>query len=441
MKSYNRYLIQCSALYVIYIILAALLLFFYPSVLSFVLCLLMNIPCKFLVTFFANKNLIPILSDELNAQKFYNTIYRKSKHPSALYQLNAEWYIGNYKKLIALSLAGFKHSKNIHKKCIYLVYLARAYFDIRDYRKLKEAVSTFYQLQEGSKKRQKLLSQYPVFEYYKAYLDENFEYCVSIAQNRMESIQNKKSTGKLLWLTNQSNLAIAYYELKEFEKAKEIFLWFVKTTPNLNNFYTISAMYLEAIEKGIPPCSTSHPNEETNTQVERDHLSFIKKANKKRVILCILIIVLTATFVVTDFFKYSEKEQEQNDYNSAITEYENDLKIALTKKYGSANFIKYFNLTDETQYIDTFCLIEVDGRLDLVSIVTFDNGDTLDLILLLEGIQIPNHYSVKSAVSNNQIDFSVYDVQISTSNGNKSIEFSLNNKNYWIVIESIRPIM
>ena len=440
MKSYNRYLIQCSALYVIYIILAALLLFFYPSVLSFVLCLLMNIPCKFLVTFFANKNLIPILSDELNAQKFYNTIYRKSKHPSALYQLNAEWYIGNYKKLIALSLAGFKHSKNIHKKCIYLVYLARAYFDIRDYRKLNEAVSTFYQLQEGSKKRQKLLSQYPVFEYYKAYLDENFEYCVSIAQNRMESIQNKKSTGKLLWLTNQRNLAIAYYELKEFEKAKKIFLWFVKTTPNLNNFYTISAMYLEAIEKGIPPCSTSHPNEETNTQVERDHLSFIKKANKKRVILYILIIVLTATFGVTDFFKYSEKEQEQNDYNSAITEYENDLKIALTKKYGSANFIKYFNLTDETQYIDTFCLIEVDGRLDLVSIVTFDNGDTLDLILLLEGIQIPNHYSVRSAVSNNQIEFYISDEQLPASMDKELIEFSFNNSDYWIEIQSITPL-
>ena len=440
MKRYNRYLLQCSALYAIYIILAALLLFFYPSVLSFGLCLLMNIPCKLLVTFFANKNLIPILSDELNAQKFYNTIYRKSLHPSTLYQLNAEWYIGNYKKLIALSLAGFKHSKNIQKKCIYLVYLARAYFDIRDYRKLNEAVTTFYQLQENSKQRRKLLTQYPIFEYYKAYLDGNFERCVSITQNRMERIQNKRSNGKLLWLTNQSNLAIAYYELKEFEKAKEIFLWFAKTTPNLNNFYTISAMYLEAIEKNIPPCSTSQSDEEENVQVERDHLSLIKKANKKRTILYVLIIVLIVAFAITDFFRYSEKEQEQNDYNSAITEYENDLRVAITKKYGNANYIKYFNLTDETQYIDTFCLVEHGDGLDLTSIVTYDGGESLDFIILIEDIQVPKDYSVKSAVSNNQIEFYISDEQLPTSKDKELIEFSFNNKNYWIEIQRITPL-
>lgn len=439
MKSHHKYLIQCSVLYVIYFILAALLLFFYPSVLSFVLCLLINLPCKLLVTSFANKNLINILSNELNAQKFYNAIYQKPFHPSILYQLNAEWYIGNYKKMIALSLTGFKNSKSIHRKCIYLVYLARAYFDIRDYEKLNETVDSFYQLQEGAKKKEKLLSRYPIFKYYKTYLNGDFEHCISISQLRMEKIQKKRSNGKLLWLTNQINLAIAYYELEEFDKAKEIFLWFVKTTPNLNNFYKISVMYLEAIEKNISPCSTNQPDEEENAQVEHEYLSFVKKKKKKKAILYILIIVLIGAFAVLDFFKYSEKKQGQGEYNSAIIEYENDLNNAIAKNYDDANFIKYFNLTNKHP-IDTFCLIEVEDRLDLVSIVTFDGGESLDLVLLIENIQIPYDYSVKSAVSDNQITFSVTDEQMPASNDNEIIEFSSNNKDYWIEIKSITPL-
>ena len=395
----------------------------------------MNIPCKLLVTFFANKNLIPILSDELNAQKFYNTTYRNSLHPSTLYQLNAEWYIGNYKKLIALSLAGFKHSKNIQKKCIYLVYLARAYFDIRDYRKLNEVVTAFYQMQEDSKKSRKLLTQYPTFEYYKAYLDGNFERCVSITQNRIERIQNKRSNGKLLWLTNQSNLAIAYYELKEFEKAKEIFLWFSKTTPNLNNFYTISAMYLEAIEKNIPPCSISQSDEEENVQVELDHLSLIKKEKIKRTILYVLIIVLIIAFAITDFFRYSETGQEQNNYNSAITEYENDLRIAISKNYDNAKFIKYFNVRDGEQHIDAFCLIDTGDGWDLANIVTYDGGETLDLMLLGENIQIERDYTVKSTTSNYQIALYISDKPLSSSDYKQIIEYSHNDTNYWFGIK------
>ena len=56
------------------------------------------------------------------------------------------------------------------------------------------------------------------------------------------------------------------------------------------------------------------------------------------------------------------------------------------------------------------------------------------------GIKMPQSHSVASAAGNHQIDFSIYDVQMFTANGNEPIKFSLINKNYWIVIESIRPI-
>ena len=131
MKARHKYILQCSILFIVYLFVAIFLLFFYPSVLSLAICLLIILPCKLFVTYFANQNFIPILAQEFNAQKFYSTVYQTPFRPSAFYRLNAEWYIGNYKKLIDLSSAGFKHSKRIRLKCAYLASLARAYFETK----------------------------------------------------------------------------------------------------------------------------------------------------------------------------------------------------------------------------------------------------------------------------------------------------------------------
>ena len=85
-------------------------------------------------------------------------------------------------------------------------------------------------------------------------------------------------------------------------------------------------------------------------------------------------------------------------------------------------------------------MVEHSNGLDLASIVTYDGGESLDLIILIEDIQIPNDYCVKSTVSNNQIEFYVSDGQLPASQGTELIEFSFKNKNYWIEIRSITPL-
>ena len=85
-------------------------------------------------------------------------------------------------------------------------------------------------------------------------------------------------------------------------------------------------------------------------------------------------------------------------------------------------------------------MVEHGDGLDLTSIVTYDGGESLDLIILIEDIQIPNDYSVRSAVSNNQIEFYISDEQLPTSMDKELIEFSFNNRNYWIEIQSITPL-
>ena len=136
-------------------------------------------------------------------------------------------------------------------------------------------------------------------------------------------------------------------------------------------------------------------------------------------------------------------EREQNEQeprqtaNLALVEYERDLSHALLKHYDRAEVVKYFDVKNREEHIDTFCLIATDDRLDLASIVTYDGGETLDLIPLIKDIQIPNDYSVKSAVSNHTITFFVSDDPINGYEYKSIFECSHNKSHYYIGIKTI----
>ncbi len=132
-----------------------------------------------------------------------------------------------------------------------------------------------------------------------------------------------------------------------------------------------------------------------------------------------------------------EAEQQRRASNPALVEYERDLSHALLKHYDRAEVIKYFDIKNGEEHIDMLCLINADDRLDLASIVTYDGGETLDLIPLIKNIQIPNDYSVKSIVSNYMITFFISDDSINGCDYKDIVEYSYNNLNYWIGIKSI----
>lgn len=440
-KHLNRYYTFCIVLFSIYLFILFFSLFLHSSLLTIFIGTLLYFPLTFAIRWFSFKNFFDILSNEKDARKFYNTIHRHPLRPSLIYRLHAEWYIGNYKKLIALCQAGYKTSNSIRIKVTCLVFLSRAYFELHNIDKLKEVTDTFFELKKTYSNKEKLFSNCNIFQFYNSFINGNYAKCIELVDIQLDYLDTQKNTDELQLLTQQSNRAICLYWQGEKQEAKERFEYFKLSYPALGNFNGLADRYLLAMESGNSSIlDVLTPDITDGEDFEKQFLTLKNKKKKKQIILSILLFIVLSVLISLEIMDYTDKIKSPSNYENDIIEYENDLRIAVKRKYDNANFIKYFNLTDETQYIDTFCLIEVDGRLDLVSIVSFDNGDTLDLILLLEGIQIPNHYSVKSAVSNNQIDFSVYDVQISTSNGNKSIEFSLNNKNYWIVIESIHPI-
>lgn len=417
-KYFRKYFFQCACLYVICFAMIIFLIVYYKAIWSILLSILLLILCRLLVKYFADKIFLSILIDELDAQKFHNAIYQKIMQPPLLYRLNAEWYMGNYEILINLSASTFHKTKNLTIKCVCLTYLARAYFDIRDIKNLGKTVDSFYELKNDNPKKNNLFSQYKVFNYYKAYINKDFQQCVYLAEEQLNDNSGANSKQKMRLLTGRCNCAIAYYETGDYNKAKEIFEYFIKTTPNLRNFTTLSQLYIDAIDNKDPSClACSICIKDTKEQEMID----IKKGKIKGILIGIIGVFIIVFFVWTQFV--------------SRVSYEDKLKNALYKQYNQVQLIKYFDIEKEKEYIDTFCIIDTEDGLKLVSIVNNDNA--LETVFLYEGIDTDMYYYVKSAVSDYYIGFTFNYSPSEATNIYHEIDFVYDGVKYWISIDYI----
>lgn len=313
---FKRYWIQCSILFTAYLAMIMYLLFFHRTTYSFILCILLLLPIKMLVNLFANKNFIGILTNELDAQKFYDTIHHKYMRPPLLYRLNAEWYMGNYEELMILAKAELRVTKRLPVKCVCLVYLARAYFELRDVENLDKIVQEFFKLQKENPQKQKLFSRYPVFYDYMAYLSKDFEQCLSLVEDRMKAVNTGRFGGNLLLFTQRSNCAIAYYELGDLQKAKEIFENIHQTAPKLRNFNHLSTKYLTAIENG-DDTALSPVIYRVNTAEYEQKILFVKKKRKVfALIWWMCVVLLLGSFIVPEYTRHQEKTRQEQEYKA-----------------------------------------------------------------------------------------------------------------------------
>jgi hypothetical protein len=118
-------------------------------------------------------------------------------------------------------------------------------------------------------------------------------------------------------------------------------------------------------------------------------------------------------------------------------EYEKDLNNAIQQHYEQAEFIKYFDIKANGQYIDALCVINTNNGWDLASIVTYDKGETSDIIILIKNISLDQSYCIKSAVSENYIGFQVCTAKPQATNLLYLVDFKYNNTDFWIVIDYI----
>lgn len=386
--------------------------------------------------------LLPVLSKNLDAVTFKEIVNNKHFVAPLFFKANAALANGDYQTVIDIASLQISNKKTrIRHKYYYLSLLARSYFELRDFTKLDILLKKHDELKELNPSKKFFNAHSSKWDYYRHFLKSNFETCQVLCKSKEEALKTKKpNNSNYDALVNSFYYAVACYSAGNIETAQQVFDEIIHKAPQMQ-LSTISQRYVDSINATSELTIIDDLIPQKNYQPYDDKT--IKKIHRHKAISVILIIfvcALTITFLIFDFLIEKEQIKQNSEYISAIAEYEKNLNNAIANKYDHAIFVKYFNVTEGTQHIDTFCLIEHENGLDLASIVTYNNGESLDFVILIEDIQIPNHYSVKSAVSNNQIECYISDGQLPTSKDKELIEFSVNNKNYWIEIKSIIPL-
>lgn len=434
-KHLVRYYFFCFAIIAVCVLIMVCSVFFLEPLLIFLLGVVLSILFGLSVLTFARKNFFGILARERHAQKFRDTIYHPPFRPTAEYRLNAEWYAGNYGKLVTLASAGYRASKSLQEKCICLAFLARAYFEAHDVEKLREITDLFFRLRETNPDQKKLFARFKAFEFYRAFVDEDYAQCMELTKEQMKRFKTKRMEDKLNLLTYRSNEAVCSYWLGDYQKAKEQFEYFIQNTPNLNNFHELAAKYLSAIENNDPTMPDTIIEEEST---EADDLRLLSLQKKTRIATVIVFVFIVAGLFVTYEIGYFIGHLNELDGNSTImNEFDDELNSAISKNYANGKLVVSFRATNENRHSEPFCLVDHDGQWDLATMVSYDGGASHDLIIFVKDVQLSSDYSVISDISKYQTDLCVSDTPLSESDYMDVLEFSYNNVNYWIGIKNM----
>lgn len=422
MEHYYKYIIRYFVLLIVYSVLVTMLIVLYPSVWSVIICLLMTPLFRTFLIVWTDKSFFSILANELDAKKFYSAIYEKLTCFTNRYRLSAELCVGNYQTVIAMASAGFSNTKSFRRKCTYLAYLSRVFFELRDDDNLAKTVDCFNKLQKENKLKRRMFLLYQEVEYYKAYLNKDYEQCIYLTEMHMKKIRKNSVIGKLQWLVSQRNLAIAYYEFGNVDKAKEIFQWFVENTPKFDSFYNISIKYLEAIESGNAPIPVLlTPDENEIIKYKNEFFSIEKNERIRKTVAIIFLVFAIVINIYNDYTKHTKAE------------YEAKIDAAVSEKYNNGRQLKFFNIEKDGEKVASLCLVDVDYELILTEIVSYDEGETLSILEIAKNIDFNTRYD-KGPIGDYYIGFMVLSDKPSNEILNCSLEFEFIDNTYWLYV-------
>ena len=196
--------------------------------------------------FFYRKYISNPLSNELNAPLYYEIVRQgKIYDPSAIWQLQAEYFIGNHNHAVHICNQKLNDPKISKKyKYHYLMLLANVYFDIGDNETLVDVCKRFdSELTKESKRKIKTIKkQFPRIEFYQNFLNKNYDACYSYIY--------KPQTLPINQIKNIFLKARIALSKNEKEDAEKYFQEVIQKAPNLN-YADLSKHGLESIEKDV----------------------------------------------------------------------------------------------------------------------------------------------------------------------------------------------
>ncbi len=271
------------------------------AILSFVIYTLFMIAFSRILFY---KMIYRTLLDQLDAP-LYNEIVKQGKIyvPSTIFQMQAEYYLGNYGNVIAICHRKLA-TKQVAKKYkyYYMTFLANCYFDTGDEEKLRDVCDAFYQSVAKEKRGERFIKRYSVFEFIQSYLTRNFDACNQYIQKRRSSIKLIKTA---------TDFKKAYIALANGEKdaAKIQFRAIVKKAPFLN-YAMLSEKALQSIEEGYEYKRAFEELTENEDFVIPDSTRTNKKFRKAFVIAAVVVLVLWMLFSINSYIINSKADKD-----------------------------------------------------------------------------------------------------------------------------------
>ena len=297
----------------------------------------------------------PIVKD-LNAP-LYSEIVRQGKmFPlSAQWQLQAEYYVGNYKNAMKICNKMLEDPRCYKKfKYYYLFLLANMYFDVDDKDALADVCRKYQNelLNETERKRNKIQKIFAKMDFYQSYLDGNFDSC-----NTYLSKPQTLPLHEIIYMFGKARIALSK---NEAEKAAEYFREIIQKAPNLN-YAELSSHGLEAIENNIPYNETFEKLEESLDFV------IIRPSRAQRATRLAILISEAALFLILLVWSGF------NAYRA--NEYTESIRTLLETKYDNVEIIETFNLKYEDLLVDSIFVSKTDMGIIVGSLFTYSGND------------------------------------------------------------------
>jgi len=353
------------------------------------------------------------------------------------YRALSAYYTGDYQtavNILTYRIMGKRARLKVKLFC--LTYLARSYFEMGDYAKLKDIVDKYNQYKERYSSRSVFKKSHTLFDYFEFYLANDFESCKAISKEKVTVSFNLHAGANLNTLECNFLYAIACYADGNMQKAKSAFENIIFKTSK-THFADISQKYVIAIENNcqIEICEQEIlPDSKNNSYVKKaDRLRFIKRI---AAFACAIIIVL-----VSGCF----------GINAYVQTYQYKVESYLYEEYGPSRIYLGFYINsvprivhnkihnDSSTGIKNYGLAYVNGKLMFCDIYTSPDDSIFRVNRKNENVIIGQQYYCETNYCS--FYYSVLpQLPLYTDNINYAVEFKFKFKTYYFCITNFQSI-
>ena len=332
-----------------------------------------------------------------------------------IYQISGAISSGDYQTSINIATKSLSNKKvNEKAKCYYLSVLARAYFELRDFEKLKLLVAKFdeYQAKISLRKRK---NDNSIWEYYRCFLKSDYEACKLLCSQWGRQLKNNTWGTDLKKIQYDFLYAIAYYENNEIDKAKQVFLNIMQKAPDLY-LSVLSEKYIGATQGDKLYFEEILPD--GNYQVLAN-----KKLKAMRLIKTVCLILVIVALVAIDHIPGTKD----------LSKYDSKLQIALSQQYTDFEVLDHINVEANGVVKDALVFIENEtAGIDVGFIITYDNGNSYDVKIMESNITYGS-YSLESFTGNHSIELLISNQSYTDENNSFSTSVIQSSDNQYFI--------